>query len=71
MQNLKAVFTENDLKGISNFNIQQYIPADQYQKCGKNMKAFLSKLPKSELHLHIEGTFEPDLAFKIAKRNNI
>jgi len=28
-------------------------------------------LPKAELHLHIEGTFEPELMFEIAKRNNI
>lgn len=28
-------------------------------------------LPKAELHLHIEGTFEPELMFDIAKRNNI
>ena len=35
------------------------------------MKSFIEKLPKAELHLHIEGTFEPDLMFKIAKRNNI
>jgi adenosine deaminase len=35
------------------------------------MKNFISKLPKAELHLHIEGTFEPELMFAIAKRNNI
>jgi adenosine deaminase len=28
-------------------------------------------MPKVELHLHIEGSFEPDLVFAIAKRNNI
>lgn len=32
---------------------------------------FISGLPKTELHLHIEGTFEPELMFKIAKRNNL
>jgi len=35
------------------------------------MKNFIQNLPKAELHLHIEGTFEPELLFNIAKRNNI
>jgi len=35
------------------------------------MKAFLENLPKAELHLHIEGTFEPELMFTIAQRNQI
>ena len=35
------------------------------------MKDFIDKLPKAELHLHIEGTFEPELMFKIAKRNKV
>ena len=32
---------------------------------------FIEGIPKTELHLHIEGTFEPELMFKIAHRNNI
>tara|TARA_B100001123_G_scaffold437192_1_gene568906 strand:+ start:219 stop:1208 length:990 start_codon:yes stop_codon:yes gene_type:complete len=32
---------------------------------------FINKSPKAELHLHIEGTLEPDLMFELAKRNNI
>ncbi len=35
------------------------------------MKKFIQNLPKVELHLHIEGSFEPELMFKISKRNNI
>lgn len=31
----------------------------------------IKKIPKAELHLHIEGTFEPELLFEIARRNNI
>ena len=30
---------------------------------------FITGLPKAELHVHIEGTFEPELMFHIAKRN--
>lgn len=35
------------------------------------MKDFIDSLPKAELHVHIEGTFEPELMFKIAQRNQI
>jgi len=35
------------------------------------MKQFIAGLPKAELHLHIEGTFEPELMFKLAERNSI
>lgn len=35
------------------------------------MKTFIEGLPKAELHLHIEGTFEPELMFEIARRNKI
>ncbi len=32
---------------------------------------FIGNLPKAELHLHIEGTLEPELMFKLAERNQI
>jgi len=37
----------------------------------ENMKRFIEGIPKAELHLHIEGTFEPELMFIIAKRNKV
>jgi len=33
------------------------------------MDKFIKAIPKAELHLHIEGTFEPALILEIAKRN--
>ena len=32
---------------------------------------FIKKTPKAELHLHIEGTLEPDLLFRLAKKNSV
>ena len=32
---------------------------------------YIKKIPKAELHLHIEGTFEPELMFEIAQRNKV
>ena len=32
---------------------------------------FIKKIPKAELHLHIEGSLEPELMFKLSKRNKI
>ncbi|MEK6624343.1 MAG: adenosine deaminase, partial [Bdellovibrionota bacterium] len=34
-------------------------------------KSQIKKLPKAELHLHIEGSLEPELMMKLAMRNNI
>ena len=33
--------------------------------------AFTAGLPKVELHLHLEGTLEPDLKLELARRNGV
>lgn len=35
------------------------------------MSDFCTGIPKAELHLHIEGTLEPELMFEIARRNRV
>ncbi|MEU6999154.1 adenosine deaminase [Nonomuraea sp. NPDC046570] len=35
------------------------------------MQDFIAGLPKCELHLHIEGTLEPELKFELARRNGL
>jgi adenosine deaminase len=35
------------------------------------MRDFIAALPKAELHLHIEGTLEPELMFEMARRNGV
>ncbi len=32
---------------------------------------FIQGLPKAELHLHIEGTLEPEMMFELARRNGV
>lgn len=46
--------------------------ADSAQpRLSKPLTDLIRRLPKAELHIHIEGTLEPELMFKLAERNNV
>jgi adenine deaminase len=36
-----------------------------------DLAAFIEGMPKAELHLHLEGTLEPELKFELAARNGV
>jgi hypothetical protein len=41
------------------------------QGVSKPLADLIRRLPKAELHIHIEGTLEPELMFKLAERNKV
>jgi adenosine deaminase len=36
-----------------------------------NEKQLIRALPKAELHIHIEGSLEPEMMFELAQRNGV
>ena len=36
-----------------------------------NLENYIKNTPKTELHMHIEGSLEPELMFKLSKRNKL
>jgi len=36
-----------------------------------DLRELIDRLPKAELHVHIEGTLEPELMFELARRNRV
>src|SRR5215470_12557429 len=37
----------------------------------RDIASFVRGLPKAELHLHIEGTLEPEMAFELGRENGV
>jgi len=57
------------LTGYVRWYSMVYVITDSMKQI--SIEDFIKGIPKAELHLHIEGTFEPELMFEIAGRNNI
>jgi adenosine deaminase len=68
-----VVFT-NDLtrpQGVD--EVIRFVPAPvgEALTMTEDLDAFIQGLPKAELHLHIEGTLEPEQMFEFARRNKV
>ena len=62
LKNKYLIFYNMLLKKIANLNKKEIMTT---------LANFIKELPKAELHLHIEGSLEPEMLFNLAQRKHI
>lgn len=68
---LPASMPRSGSKDLRSAGGHDIIPGKSLLMSNPTMYDWLNALPKAELHLHLEGTLEPELMFKLAERHGI